>query len=288
MQNLTANLHKGKWVGAGGRVEMQWPASLPGWLSSGGPHPRHGLPGFDLGSEIERLPCPPPSTNMAFRKSMFDEYGMFRTETEPEQNHDLVPLSAEAEFGRRLNSAGKQLRYERSAVVYHPVADSKLSKEYLLAQAFNRGRADGREYSIPGSRISFSLAAWTFRWMTSVKPSVRFYRKLTVWEKAGTLVELRHKAREAKAANALKAEETKRYRETIKRDNQNLLNLKAGEWVEVRTQDEILATLDQNGRLGNVPFMPEMLEYCGKQFRVHRRTDKTCDNIEPLEHPPHG
>src|SRR5262245_33997177 len=58
------------------------------------------------------------------------------------------------------------------------------------------------------------------------------------------------------------------------------LNLKAGEWVEVRTREEILATLDQHGRLENLPFMSEMLQYCGRRFRVFKRADKTCDNIQ--------
>ena len=57
------------------------------------------------------------------------------------------------------------------------------------------------------------------------------------------------------------------------------LNLRPGELVEVRSEGEILATLDANGRLDAQPFMPEMLEYCGKQFRVYSRSDKTCDTI---------
>ena len=57
------------------------------------------------------------------------------------------------------------------------------------------------------------------------------------------------------------------------------LNLRPGELVEVRSEAEILATLDANGRLDSQPFMPEMLEFCGKQFRVYKRSDKTCDTI---------
>jgi hypothetical protein len=56
------------------------------------------------------------------------------------------------------------------------------------------------------------------------------------------------------------------------------LHLKAGEWVEVRSWEEILATLDETGRFENVPFMPEMLACCGRRFRVYKRADKTCDN----------
>src|SRR5712672_1227802 len=59
------------------------------------------------------------------------------------------------------------------------------------------------------------------------------------------------------------------------------LNLLAGELVEVRSVDEILATLDERARLNAMPFMPEMLQYCGKQFRVYRVAHKTCDNIQP-------
>jgi hypothetical protein len=50
----------------------------------------------------------------------------------------------------------------------------------------------------------------------------------------------------------------------------------AGDWVEVRSKAEILATLDEDGRLEGLPFMPEMLRFCGGQFRVFKRAGKTC------------
>ena len=53
--------------------------------------------------------------------------------------------------------------------------------------------------------------------------------------------------------------------------------LKAGDWVEVRSKEEILATLDKNGRLDELPFMPEMFAYCGQRVRVSKRAHKTCD-----------
>jgi len=57
------------------------------------------------------------------------------------------------------------------------------------------------------------------------------------------------------------------------------LNLRAGEMVEVRSKEEILATLDKKGHLDALPFMPEMLKYCGQRFKVYKRADKTCDTI---------
>ena len=57
------------------------------------------------------------------------------------------------------------------------------------------------------------------------------------------------------------------------------LRLRVGEVVEVRSESEILSTLDSSGALDAMPFMPEMLQYCGKRFRVYKRADKTCDTI---------
>ena len=55
--------------------------------------------------------------------------------------------------------------------------------------------------------------------------------------------------------------------------------IKAADIVEVRSREEILATLDAHGRLDGLPFMPEMFEFCGRRFRVYRRAEKTCDTI---------
>ncbi|HEV7596304.1 MAG TPA: hypothetical protein VGO33_15005 [Gemmatimonadaceae bacterium] len=56
--------------------------------------------------------------------------------------------------------------------------------------------------------------------------------------------------------------------------------MRAGELVEVLSPAEILKTLDDSGELDSLPFMSEMLQFCGRQFRVSNRADKTCDTIE--------
>lgn len=58
--------------------------------------------------------------------------------------------------------------------------------------------------------------------------------------------------------------------------------LRAGDWVEVRSKEEILRTLDKQGRLDNMPFMPEMFAYCGKRLPVFKRAHKSCDTINPI------
>ena len=48
---------------------------------------------------------------------------------------------------------------------------------------------------------------------------------------------------------------------------------------EKKSADEILATLDEKLSLDNLPFMPEMLQFCGQRFRVYKSADKSCDTI---------
>src|SRR6476620_4019133 len=60
------------------------------------------------------------------------------------------------------------------------------------------------------------------------------------------------------------------------------LNLRAGEWVEVRNKEEILRTLDKQGQLEGLPFMPQMFQYCGGCFQVFKRAHKTCDTVFPI------
>ncbi|MEX0679220.1 MAG: hypothetical protein WD063_19245 [Pirellulales bacterium] len=57
------------------------------------------------------------------------------------------------------------------------------------------------------------------------------------------------------------------------------LDLLPDEWVEVRSASEILATLEEDGTLDGLPFMPEMLACCGRRYQVYRRADKTCDTV---------
>jgi len=60
------------------------------------------------------------------------------------------------------------------------------------------------------------------------------------------------------------------------------VKLRVGDWVEVRSREEILATLDHDGCLEGMPFMPEMLSFCGMRFPVYKRAHKTCDTVFPV------
>ena len=56
--------------------------------------------------------------------------------------------------------------------------------------------------------------------------------------------------------------------------------LRRGDVVEVKSAKEILATLDTEGRTEALPFMTEMIQYCGRRFTVEKRAEKICDTIK--------
>jgi hypothetical protein len=61
-----------------------------------------------------------------------------------------------------------------------------------------------------------------------------------------------------------------------------LPKFRAGDLVEVRGKEEILATLDERGCVDGLPFMPEMLAFCGKQLVVEAIAHKTCDTARQM------
>lgn len=56
--------------------------------------------------------------------------------------------------------------------------------------------------------------------------------------------------------------------------------MRPGDVVEVRSAAEILATLDDEGALDHMPFMPEMLAHVGRRYTVGRRVDKICNTVD--------
>jgi glycosyltransferase involved in cell wall biosynthesis len=196
LQNLTANLRSGEWAGAGGRIIPQLSFSLPGWLSMKSWFAIGPLVAFDRGMEARQLNESPFSANMAFRKEVFERFGGFRTDLG--RIGKSMISNEDTEFGRRIVAAGLRLRYEPSAVTYHPVEANRLKKQYFLEWWFNKGRSDVRELGNSDGRMLifgiplglFRALPWAMlRWMISVEPSLRFGHKVGVWNCAGQIYE---------------------------------------------------------------------------------------------------
>lgn len=61
-----------------------------------------------------------------------------------------------------------------------------------------------------------------------------------------------------------------------KEDYSHVLRLQPGEWVEVKSREEINQTLDPTGKTRGLGFMPEMWDYCGVRLRVLKKVEKIC------------
>jgi len=189
------------------------PFEPPAWLALGKPYQMGGVLAamYDLGDqaceiEITRAPY---GVNMAFRKEMFEKYGLFRTDLGPSPNRKVPRPNEDTEFGRRLMAKGERLRYEPSAIVYHPVPRERVRKDYFLTWWFDYGRALIREkgesppvwriprhyFSIP-KMLGVCLLPRALKWLTTMDPMERFAAKCWTWLMAGEIVETYRLARE--------------------------------------------------------------------------------------------
>ena len=202
LENLTSVLRCDQWAGVGGRVLPLWSMPPPKWLPND-PRALAPLAGFDLGATAGPLMEAPCGTNMAFRKSVFDKFGGFRTDLGPSPRDEI--RSEDSELGSRLLKAGERLWYEPSAVVYHPVTENRLNKEYFLIWWFGKARGDVRAFGTPSGGtwraartplyLFRRLAMWILRWMVATGSSKRFSCKVKVWTYAGQILEHLRQAR---------------------------------------------------------------------------------------------
>jgi glycosyltransferase involved in cell wall biosynthesis len=219
LQNLTAELLSADgWAGAGGRTLPAQKFTPPSWLSNdfdnwGGIVFAY----FDIGNSPGELDRAPFGANMAFRKTVFAKYDGFRTDLGRNPGDKIG--NEDTEFGRRLMAAGERLRYEPSAVVYHPVPEGRITKEYFFSWWFDYGRAMSRElgerpdvWGIPRDylsllRFAIRMPVLALRWIFAINHQQRFRYKCWVWHAAGQMVELYRRSMHPKGTNAAGAQE---------------------------------------------------------------------------------
>jgi len=202
LQNLTAPLESGKWSAAGGRILPMNDFSCPAWLALQGEYNLGGVITInDLGDTAGETTKPPVGASMAFRREMFQKYGLFRTDLG--RCGGKMLSNEDIEFGGRLLAGGEHIWYEASAVLYHEVPESRLTKSYFLQFWHGYGRAQIRQsanrsdvwgmprwlFSVP--MIVFNVLPARLRiWLFARDEKRRFFFKCTVWRTFGEIVEL--------------------------------------------------------------------------------------------------
>lgn len=203
LQNLTVPFEAESYAGTAGRVVPQWNTAAPTWVPKEGWAIAGPLVSFDRGDQGALLEESPVGTNMAFRKSAFEKYGLFRVDLGPSPNSEI--RNEDSEFARRLFAAGEHIYYQPYAVVYHPVAEERLTKRYFLTWWFDKGRSQIRESGVPADGkwmirgIPLYLVRrwlrWFVDWLLKIEERERFDSKLKVWFNAGLIVECSKQAK---------------------------------------------------------------------------------------------
>lgn len=161
---------------------------------------------FDYGDSNRELHNLPYGANMAFKREMFEKYGLFRLDLGPRPGSKIY--YEDTEFGLRVKNAGEKLLYAPEAVVYHPVEESRVTKEYYQSWYFGFGGALIRTNDFPQDAVLYfgipryffrSMAMAIIRWVFAMNPQERFYHKLYVYLEAGKIAEAFKISREIRA-----------------------------------------------------------------------------------------
>lgn len=129
----------------GGRVVTIWPDTLPPWIAregafrnTDGAIVEHDFGGFVKSYPLNRL-FPPIGANMFFARGIFEKYGGFNEKLN--QGMKKIPMLEDTEFCDRLMKNKENILYIPDSVVYHPVYQNRLTRDYFRKHAFKSGRA---------------------------------------------------------------------------------------------------------------------------------------------------
>lgn len=124
-------------IGVGGCIVPVWPNEPPNWF----PEALFWIIGCSYkGLPTKKSPIRNPiGCNMAFRRSIFEKVGYFKTNTGRIGNkligHD------DTEFGIRATNilSGTEIVYDPDAVVYHHVSQNRVTINYILKRSYAEG-----------------------------------------------------------------------------------------------------------------------------------------------------
>lgn len=125
---------------AGGPITPQYETEEPEWMSH---YTRMLLTGaLDLGSKEREFPkgAFPGGGNVAYRRSVFDQIGLFNVELGRKGN-SLIGAE-EKDLFDRMGSQGMKFYYLPNAILYHIIPEHKLTKDYLKRLSLGIGQSE--------------------------------------------------------------------------------------------------------------------------------------------------
>ncbi len=151
---------------AGGRIYPNFESRRPRWMS-------HFLlsltSSIDLGNTTKRFTHRqfPVGANMAVRKAMFDQYGVFNPDLGRKGNS--MDGAEEKDLFYRMMASGEKIYYVANAIVHHYVPDRRLTFDFFKRQAIGIGKSERiRAKNISKAEYIKSLFREAFKWGASV------------------------------------------------------------------------------------------------------------------------
>ncbi len=152
--------------GAGGRILPRWDTPPPPWLANNSAlRGRLAIMEVDT-SQVLQYPQLGPGmiwgANMVFRRSVFDQVGLFDVELGPSGGR---PVNFEdVDLVERALKKGRKLVYDPELVVYHRVPKERMRLSYFRRWAFVTGRADALRGMVGKGRFPvFGRPFWLYR-----------------------------------------------------------------------------------------------------------------------------
>lgn len=123
----------------GGRIMPVYPSNTPSWVKNNadllcGPVLCH-----DYGEETKEYTQPMTpifGANMAFKREIFEKYGMFRTDLGAGRG----TMGEDTEFVNRLSKDSKKIYYCGKALVWHPAITERMSLGYIARWNIDYGK----------------------------------------------------------------------------------------------------------------------------------------------------
>jgi glycosyltransferase involved in cell wall biosynthesis len=143
--------------GVGGKVLPLYPDKTPVWIKENADLLVGPIVLYDYGDETKPYSKPMYEflgANFAFKRSLFTEFGLFRTDVGPGQG----TLGEDTELINRFLKAGKKLYYCGKAFVWHPVENNRMTLKYI--GYWNYSLARYRVAVDEEGKINLSLVYW--------------------------------------------------------------------------------------------------------------------------------